>query len=84
MERNMLKGHCECGRVTFEVDSEVKDFSHCHCSQCRRLHGAAYGTFAGVPRDAFRYVTGEEDIKSYWSSEKTSASSAVTAARTSW
>lgn len=66
----MLTGHCECGRVTFEVDSEVEDFSHCHCSQCRRLHGAAYGTFAGVPRGAFRYLSGDDDRKSYWSSEK--------------
>lgn len=66
----MLKGHCECGRVTFEVDSEVTNFSHCHCSMCRRLHGAAYGTFGVVPRSAFRYVTGDEDIKSYWSSER--------------
>ena len=66
----MLTGHCECGRITFEVDGEIEDFSHCHCSQCRRLHGAAYGTFAGVRRGAFRYLTGEEDRKSYMSSEK--------------
>ena len=33
-------------------------------------HGAACGTFAGVPRGAFRYVSGEDNIKSYWSSEK--------------
>lgn len=66
----MLTGHCECGQVTFEVDGEVEDFSHCHCSQCRRLHGAAYATFAGVDRDAFRYASGEDVVKSYWSSEK--------------
>ena len=59
----MIKGHCECGKVTFEVDGEILDFSHCHCSQCRRLHGAAYGTFAGVARDQFRLVSGFEDIE---------------------
>ena len=66
----MIKGHCECGKVTFEVDGEILDFSHCHCSQCRRLHGAAYGTFAGVARDQFRYATGEDDITVYASSAK--------------
>ncbi len=66
----MMTGHCECGRVTFEVDSDIEDFSHCHCSQCRRLHGAAYGTFAGVRSTAFRYLSGHDDLKSYWSSEK--------------
>lgn len=64
----MLNGHCECGRVRFEVDGDIKDFSHCHCSQCRRLHGAAYATFAGVMRDKFRYVAGADDIATYASS----------------
>jgi hypothetical protein len=32
------------------------------------LHGAAFATFAGVSRDAFQYVAGEEDLKSYNSS----------------
>jgi len=65
----MIHGHCECGRVQYEVDGAINDFSHCHCSQCRRLHGAAFATFAGVAADQFRYVSGESDIKSYASSE---------------
>lgn len=65
----MLIGHCECNRIQFEVDGEINDFSHCHCSQCRRLHGAAYATFAGVPRKAFRYVSGESDTRTYASSD---------------
>ena len=65
----MLKGHCECNRVSYEADCEVSDFSHCHCSQCRRLHGAAYATFAKVKADKFRYLLGEEDIKKYASSD---------------
>ena len=64
----MLSGHCECGRVRFEVDGEIVDFSHCHCSQCRRLHGAAYATFAGVDRDQFRYLAGDTDISTFSSS----------------
>lgn len=64
----MMNGHCECGRVQFEVDGEIDDFSHCHCSQCRRLHGAAYATFAGVARDKFRYLSGEGDVSKYDSS----------------
>lgn len=66
----MLTGHCECEQVRFEVAGDVEDFSHCHCSQCRRLHGAAYATFAGVKRDVFRYTKGEDAISHYWSSQK--------------
>jgi hypothetical protein len=65
----LINGRCECGRVRYEVDGEIEDFSHCHCSQCRRLHGAAYATYADVPRSRFRYVSGESDIKVYASSE---------------
>ena len=65
----MINGRCECGRVAYEVDAEILEFSHCHCSQCRRLHGAAYATFAAVARDKFRYVSGEADIKVYASSD---------------
>ena len=66
----MLKGHCECRRVCFEVDGKIEDFSHCHCSQCRRLHGAAYATFAAVRRDGFRYTSGESETGHYASSER--------------
>ncbi len=65
----MISGHCECGRVGYEVDADITDFSHCQCSQCRRLHGAAYVTFAGISRDKFRYISGEADLKVYASSE---------------
>ncbi|MCH9693523.1 MAG: GFA family protein [Gammaproteobacteria bacterium] len=64
----MIKGHCECRRVRFEVDGAVNDFSHCHCSQCRRLHGTAYATFAGVGRAGFRYIAGESETSTYESS----------------
>ncbi len=65
----MIQGHCECKRVSYQADCEISDFSHCHCSQCRRLHGAAYATFASVKVDKFRYLSGEEDLKIYKSSD---------------
>ena len=65
----MITGRCECGRIRYEADGDIEDFSHCHCSQCRRLHGAAFATFAAVSRDEFRYVSGESVLKVYASSE---------------
>lgn len=61
----MVNGYCECRRVSFDVDSDINDFNHCHCSQCRRLHGAAYATFAGVSRASFRYVADQDDSSTY-------------------
>jgi hypothetical protein len=64
----MISGNCECKRISYEIDGDITDFSHCHCSQCRRLHGAAFATFAGVAKTEFRYVSGETDLKIYKSS----------------
>lgn len=66
----MLNGHCECQAVKIEVNGEIEDFSHCHCSQCRRLHGAAYATFAGVRKSGFAYLSGSDQIGVYASSAK--------------
>ena len=38
---------------------------------CRKLHGAAFATFAGVRRDGFRWSAGEGTLSCYPSSEKT-------------
>lgn len=64
----MLDGHCECGRIRYRCDGDINDFSHCHCSQCRRLHGAAFATYAGVAREQFRYLQGATEVQVYASS----------------
>ena len=65
----MITGHCECGEVKYQAKGEINDYSHCHCSQCRRMHGAPFVTFAGVERRGFRYLQGEASLSSYVSSE---------------
>ena len=65
----MIEGKCECGKVRYAVDAGIADLSHCHCEQCRRLHGAAFVSFAEVPRDKFRYLQGESELRVYASSE---------------
>lgn len=65
----MIRGHCECGDVQFEASGGIVDYSHCHCSQCRRLSGAAFSTFAGIDRATFRYVAGESGLRFYDSSD---------------
>ena len=64
----MIKGHCECGSVQYQVDAEINEYCHCHCSQCRRLHGSAFASFGGVPKAGFSYLSGETDISTYASS----------------
>ena len=65
----MLEGGCLCGEVRYAVDGEIGQVSHCHCSMCRRIHGAAFGTYGAVPKENFRWVSGADSVKTYPSSD---------------
>ena len=54
-----IKGNCECKKISFEINQAIKYFSHCHCSQCRKCHGSAFGSFVEVEKHLFRYHSGE-------------------------
>ena len=56
-------GGCLCGAVRFEIQAPTKWCAHCHCSLCRRAHGAAFVTWFGVPSEQFRFTKGEEDVE---------------------
>ena len=63
-----IRGSCLCGSVSYEIDGSLRDASSCHCSMCRKAHGAAFGTYAGLEPDEFRWVSGEELVTVYTSS----------------
>ena len=65
----MITGRCECNRVRFEIHGDINDYSHCHCSQCRRMHGAAFATFGGVLKRDFKFTSGTDEITHYASSD---------------
>ena len=56
------QGGCLCGAVTFEVALPATFVGHCHCSMCRRAHGAAYVTWVGVPVGMFYLTKGKETL----------------------
>ena len=38
---------------------------HCHCSICRKHHGAMFATFVAVPSAQFKWRAGEKSVGSY-------------------
>ena len=42
-----LKGSCYCGAVRFTIKGPAKFSANCHCSLCRRFHGAPFVTWCG-------------------------------------
>ena len=69
MAKVPVSGACLCGAVRFEFDAPSLFCAHCHCSMCRRAHGAGYVTWIGVPFERFRLIAGVVGLVRYRSSE---------------
>lgn len=46
--KKIYKGSCLCEGVIFSVSGFSPLAANCHCSMCRKFHGAAYGTLVAV------------------------------------
>ena len=55
----VFEGGCQCGRVRYRVEDEPLAVAACHCTECQRQTGSAFGMSMVVPRDAFRLTSGE-------------------------
>ena len=64
----VIRGACLCEGVQFEVTPPTKWCAHCHCTMCRRAHGAGVVTWFGARSDSFRLTTGAEQLQWYQSS----------------
>ena len=60
-----IKGGCLCGKVRYEVSGALHNADHCHCSMCRRQHGAAFATYADCDAGDFQWTSGADLIKIY-------------------
>lgn len=65
----MMKGKCLCEVVCYEISGSLGPIYNCHCSKCRRWHGAAFRTRASVDASQFEWVSGEDNLSAYRSSE---------------
>jgi hypothetical protein len=63
--RRPINGQCLCGAVKYQVDEVGDKMAHCHCSMCRRFHGAAFATFGEARKEDFHWVEGEQLLQSY-------------------
>jgi hypothetical protein len=62
-------GGCLCGAVRFRIGVPPLWVAHCHCSMCRRAHGAGFVTWVGVAAERFVLESGADLLKHYQSSE---------------
>ena len=64
----MIRGKCLCEGVRFEVSGPLGPLGYCHCSQCRRASGSAFGANADVAKSDLRFAGGEDLIREFESS----------------
>lgn len=63
---DIYRGSCLCGQVTFHYTGPSLWCAHCHCSLCRRAHGAPLVTWVGV--NAKRFVLDSADSLRWYAS----------------
>jgi hypothetical protein len=63
--------NCYCGAVRASLDLSEAGALHCHCSQCRRLSGAAFSTWLNLHKAGFRIDAGGDDLTIFTVTENT-------------
>jgi len=70
MTERPVAGACLCGVVCFTITPPTLFCAHCHCTQCRRAHGAGFVTWVGVLKEQFAITAGGDQLTQYRSSAR--------------
>ena len=56
---DVKEGGCQCGALRYRVNGEPIALAVCHCRECQRQSGSAFGMSLVVPKDSFQLLSGE-------------------------
>src|SRR5437016_12638933 len=54
-----LVGGCQCGSLRYQVTQPPLMIYNCHCTNCQKLGGGAFGTPAAILEASFSFTSGE-------------------------
>lgn len=54
-----FEGGCYCGDIRYEVTSEPKVKSQCHCRECQHISGGGPNYYMLIAAEGFKYTKGE-------------------------
>ncbi len=69
-DSNQVKGSCLCGAVKFGLELPSKWCAQCHCTLCRKSHGAGYVTWVGFEESRFTLLEGQQELTWYASTPR--------------
>ena len=52
-------GGCQCGAVRYTLEGRLGGLAVCHCRDCQRQSGSAFGMSLAVENECFRLTQGE-------------------------
>lgn len=61
----MIQGTCLCGAIVFEAEESPGMTFNCHCSRCRKSHGAAFSTQVISKKKSLIFKKGFEFLSEY-------------------
>lgn len=61
----MAQGSCLCGQIEYEVELIPDKTFNCHCSYCRKAHGAAFVTLTLAKGETLKITKGKESLKEH-------------------
>lgn len=64
-----ISGRCLCEAIVYEIEGELGPIFNCHCSKCRRWHGAAFRTRASIKKSQLKWISGERLLSRYKSED---------------
>ncbi len=56
------EGGCQCGAIRYAIDGVPLTLAVCHCRDCQRQSGSAFGMSLVVRRDDFHLLAGEPRV----------------------
>ncbi|MBT5665792.1 MAG: GFA family protein [Rhodospirillaceae bacterium] len=65
----MNTGSCLCGAVRWRMEGPYARMTNCHCSMCRKAHGAPFATYIRTDTDKFEVLSGAESVTVYEASD---------------
>jgi hypothetical protein len=60
-----IQGSCLCGTLRYEIEGPIDSLTNCHCSRCRKMHGAPFATYAAISPEALRWISGRDNVVSH-------------------
>jgi len=63
-----IEGRCLCGDLRYRASGAFRGIAHCHCSRCRKAHGASFASFVFLQEAELSWVPGSKIPGRYRSS----------------